>query len=106
MAISRKLIEKNIRQLERELKKITGILYSTPLSDLVELQIETIETAKKMEAEESLKYLKKQMKKEKELRKLCEKQINSSKLTSKQVEIEFEITELKNYLYYNYTRHE
>ena len=63
MTVKEQIIRKTIKEINKRLKKIDFILDATPLSDIIELEIETIRTAKTLSNEKAVIYLNQQLKK-------------------------------------------
>lgn len=101
MKVKERVIRDSIKICEKKVKKLKADIFANPLSDLITLQRDTIEAAKKMDLKDSGPFLKKAIRKEKQLRKLCEDQIkHSDRWMDELTEYESELGELKNDLYY------
>jgi len=99
MTVKEKIIRKSIKAIEVELKKVNYIMKANPIIDIINLEAETIETAKKMPPFKAIKYLKERIKKRNELLALAKKQTNSVKLIEKKVKLGRELNDLQNELY-------
>ena len=73
MTVKEQIIRKTIKEINKRLKKIDFILDATPLSDIIELEIETIRTAKTLSNEKAVIYLNQQLKKKNALLELAKK---------------------------------
>lgn len=101
MKIKERIIRQALTEAVTEIGKIDHILSATPITDIIKLQRDSIDTAKKMKPGLGVvKYLEKQMKKEKALFRLAKKQENSIALIDRKVELMSELYELKNELFY------
>jgi len=102
MKTKEKIIRQAIEETMNEISKIDHILKANPLVDLIKIERETIETALKMElgSKEVLAYLNSQIKKRNALRRLAEEQQNSIALINQKSKLSFELSELKNELYW------
>ena len=102
MTTKEKVINESLKRVSSEIGKIDEILNATPLNDIIKLEKEAIETAKKMVAgsREVLEYLNNKQKEKDELLILAEKQKNSSLLIDRKVNLEREKADLINELYF------
>ena len=100
MTTKERVIRKAQYEIETELKKINHILESNPLIDIINLRKESIGKAKKMTPHEAVAYLDIQTKKEQSLFALARKQQNSLALIDRKVELERELADLKNELFF------
>ena len=100
MTTKERVIIKAQHEIETELKKINHILESDPLIDIINLRKESIGKAKKMTPNEAVAYLDIQTKKEQSLFALARKQQNSLALIDRKVELERELVDLKNELFF------
>ena len=101
MTIKEKVIRQSIKKAEEEISGIDQVLNAFPVGDLIRLERETIETAKRMDAgsKEVLSYLNSQTKKRDALLQLVEKRKDSVSLIERKVKISMELGELKGELW-------
>ena len=100
MTVKEQIIKRTIKEINKRLKKIDFILDATPLVDIIRLEIETIEKAKKMSNEKAVEYLNQQIKKKNALLLIAKKQIKLTDLISQKVKLLSELTKTENELYY------
>ena len=94
--ILEKTIRSSIKQIEKELEKIDYILNANPLSDIIQLERDTILKAKEMPNKEALAYVKLMIKKRNSLFALARKQRDSVKLINRKVKLQSELNDLTN----------
>ena len=101
MIIKEKIVRASIAAAEKEIKEIDTLLNATPLSDIIRLDIETIEHVKKIPNEQAVTYLDKAIKKRKELLALAKKQIDCTvEIIPRKVDLQMELADLVNELYF------
>ena len=98
--ILEKTIRNSIKQIKNELEKIDYVLNANPLSDIIQLERDTILKAKEMPNKEALAYVKSMIKKRDSLFALAKKQRDSVKLISRKVKLQSELNDLTNELFH------
>ena len=104
MTIKEKVIRQSIKIATKQINEIDSILFANPLSDIIQLEKETILKVKELHNEsnqqEAMILLNKAIKKREGLLKIAKKQQNSIKLIDDKVKLEFELADLNRDLYY------
>lgn len=104
MTTKEKIIRKSINHIEKKLKEIDNILNAKPLNEIFKIREQTQilldENIKgQITSKEFMSKLEELSKRERQQFELAKK-INSVKLIDKKVDLEFELTDLKNELFY------
>lgn len=101
MSYKLKIWHQTAAQLQKECDKIKALIEFSPLR-IFEHRKEAIETAKRLQGKAMFDYLEKAQKEENRMRAVWakRKKIGHEKLTKQLVDIEHELTELKNMIFY------
>lgn len=106
MTTKENIIRKSISQVQTKLDKINSLLEARPLSEICKIRQEAqvlLEENKTLEQKTSKEFMLKienLSKREKEQFKLAKQSRDSSKLIDEKIKLEFELTDLKNELFY------
>jgi malate/lactate dehydrogenase len=106
MTTKEKIIKKSIEQVQRKLKEVDVLLESNPASEIICIRMEAQKllnentTLKQRTSSEFISKLEALSKREKEQFALAEKGKDSIKLIDQKVKLEFELSDLRNELYY------
>lgn len=105
MIAKEKIIRKSIKQVEKKLQEIDNILNANPLSEIFKIREQTqvlLDENKTIEQRTSKEFMSKleELSKREQQQFELAKKINSVKLIDKKVDLEFELTDLKNELFY------
>ena len=105
MTTKEKIIRASIKQIQKQIAEIDSVVNSNPLSDIIKLRQEAQTLlgqtdSKGLSNPEFIEQINNMAQTERALFTLAEKQKDSSKLIDEKVELEFELRELKDELYY------
>ena len=106
MSVKKEIIEKSILEINKRLSKLDEIIDAKPLSDLFEINddfktlLNENEGIEKRTSKEFIAKLNILSEREKIAKKSLEKQKNIVSLIDQKVELESELSQLKNELYY------
>lgn len=102
MTTKEKIIRESIEKVKEELAEIISIIDATPLSGIIAGRKEAVDliTPATLGDEDAIKRIGELAEQEKRLFKIAEKQKNTSRLIGRRIELDSELTDLENELYY------
>jgi len=102
MTIKEKVIRKSIKIAEERIEEIKIIIYGNHLSNAMRLEIDTIETAKRMygEGKDPIRFLQEKSREREKLLDLTKQSLNSINLINELVELDMELSDLRQELFF------